>query len=176
MRTSIMSIRLRAFSRLVLVMGLAIWLTIAVFNNLTDPQTNRLLLGQTLSMELLKPESVLGSGLTWRALPTEWSHSLLYLVVGVQAVIAVLLLRAAASYGRAALNNSSETLAQGQSRAILALTCFLMLWMWFFCGGLWFGYWLKQGAIQSVHMTLILTTLASLVYVQMDDAKLASSH
>ena len=70
-----MSIRFRAFSRLVLVMGLAIWLTIAVFNNLADPQTNRLLLGQTLSMELLKPEPVLGSGLTWRALPADWSHS-----------------------------------------------------------------------------------------------------
>jgi hypothetical protein len=38
--------------------------------------------------------------------------------------------------------------------------------MGFICGGLWFGYWLKQGAIQSVHMTLILITLASLQYVQ----------
>ncbi len=52
------------------------------------------------------------------------------------------------------------------SKRTLALTCFLMLWMGFICGGLWFGYWLKQGAIQSVHMTLILITLASLQYVQ----------
>ncbi len=35
-----MTIRLSAFSRFVLLFGLAAWLTIAAFNNLTDPQTN----------------------------------------------------------------------------------------------------------------------------------------
>lgn len=161
-----MSIRIQAFSRFVLLFGLATWLSIAVFNNLTDPQTNRLLLGQTLSMELMKTESVLGSGLIWRAQPAEWSSNLLYVIAALQIAISALLWRAATSYVRATIRYSAEVMANANNQATLALTCFLMLWMGFICGGLWFGYWLKQGAIQSVHMTLILITLASLQYVQ----------
>lgn len=36
-----------------------------------------------------------------------------------------------------------------------ALLLFIFHWGAFLCGGLWFGYWLKQGAIQMVHMTLL---------------------
>jgi predicted small integral membrane protein len=163
-----MTIRLSAFSRFVLLFGLAAWLTIAAFNNLTDSQTNRLLLGQTLSMEMVKTEPVLGSGLTWRAWPAQWSQYILYGIVIVQFFIAGLLWYAAASYARATVQNSIQTLVKARGRAILALTCFLMIWLFFVCGGMWFGYWLKQGVIQSVHMTLILITLASLLYVQSD--------
>lgn len=165
-----MSIRLSAFSRLVLLLGLATWLSIAAFNNLTDPQTNRLLLGQTLSMNLVKTEPVLGSGLTWRAWSAEWSPSLLYGVAVLQILISALLWRAAASYAVAAIRDNALAMVRARTHATVALTFFLMLWLWFVCGGLWFGYWLKQGAIQSVHMTLILVTLASLLYVQVDPA------
>jgi len=48
-------------------------------------------------------------------------------------------------------------------RVIFALTCFLTSWLVFICGGLWFGYWLKQGAMQSVHMTLILIALVAII-------------
>ena len=161
-----MSIRLYAFSRLALLFGLATWLTIAVFNNLTDPQTNRLLLGMTLSMELIKTEPVLGSGLTWKAWPADWSTALLYGIATLQSVIAVLLWRATKSYARAMIQNTVIALEKARDHATLALTCFLMLWLWFVCGGLWFGYWLKQGAVQSVHMTLIIISLAALLYVQ----------
>uniref|UniRef100_E6QPS0 DUF2165 domain-containing protein n=1 Tax=mine drainage metagenome TaxID=410659 RepID=E6QPS0_9ZZZZ len=170
-----MTIRLCAFSRFVLLFGLAAWLTIAAINNLTDPQTNRLLLGQTLSMELVKAESVLGSGLTWRSWPAQWSRYILYGIVTFQFFTACLLWYAAGSYAHAIAQNSIQTLVKARGRAVLALTCFLMLWLFFVCGGMWFGYWLKQGAIQSVHMTLILITLASLLYVQSDSEKITTA-
>lgn len=165
-----MSIRIQAFSRFILLSGLATWLSIAVFNNLTDSETNRLLLGQTLSMELLKKEAILGSGLIWRACSAEWSSNLLYAIAAFQLLIAALLWRSAAGYMHATLRNNAQTMTEASSQATLALTCFLMLWLGFICGGLWFGYWLKQGAIQSIHMTLIIITLASLQYVQINPA------
>lgn len=163
-----MNIRLCAFSRFALLFGLAAWLTIAAINNLTDPLTNRLFLGQTISMGMVKAEPVLGSGLTWRAWPAQWSKYILYGIVIFQFFTASLLWYAAGSYARSMAQNSIQAFVKARDRAILALTCFLMLWLFFVCGGLWFGYWLKQGAIQSVHMSLILITLASLLYVQSD--------
>ena len=163
-----MNIRFYAFSRFVLLFGLAAWLTIAAINNLTDPQTNRLFLGQTISMEMVKADSILGSGLIWRAWPAQWSWYLLYGILIFQFFTASLLWHAAVSYSRAITHNSIRSLVKARDRAVLALTFFLILWLFFVCGGLWFGYWLKQGVIQSVHMTMILITLASLIYVQSD--------
>lgn len=161
-----MSIRLIAFSRLVVVMGLAVWLSIAVINNLTDPGTNRLLLGHTISMDLIHTEDILGAGLIWRAWPAQWSTALLYLVVSIQITCSAFLWWAGLSYTKALLLNDPHLLALARNRAFLALSLFVLLWMFFICGGLWFAYWLKQGAIQAVHMTLILIGIGALLFVE----------
>lgn len=162
-----MSIRLIAFSRLVILLGLAVWLSIAIINNLTDPGTNRLLLGYTLSMELIRAEEVLGAGLLWRAWPAHWSPVVLYIVVIVQLVCVAFLWWAAVSYIRALTSNDAQVLKDARNRAVLALSLFVLLWIFFICGGLWFSYWLKQGAVQMVHMTLILIGISALIFVQM---------
>lgn len=161
-----MSIRLIAFSRLVIVLGLAVWLSIAVINNLTDPGTNRILLGHTISMDLIRPEEALGAGLVWRAWPAQWSTVVLYLVDTIQIVCSTSLWLAALSYAKAFSLNDAQTLPVARNRALLALSLFVLLWMFFISGGLWFGYWLKQGAIQTVHMTLVLIGISALVFVQ----------
>lgn len=161
-----MSIRLIAFSRLVILLGLAVWLSIAVLNNLTDPGTNRMLLSHTLSMDLIQTEDVLGAGLLWRAWSAHWSSIVLYLVVTAQFVCATFLWWAAVSYARAFLLKDIQVLRDARGRAVLALSLFVLLWMFFICGGLWFGYWLKQGAVQMVHMTLILIGIGVLIFVQ----------
>ena len=45
----------------------AAWLTIGVTNNMRDGETNVLLLGTMMRMDLLKDEAVLGQGLIDRA-------------------------------------------------------------------------------------------------------------
>jgi len=160
------SIRLIAFSRLVILLGLAAWLSIAVINNLTDPGTNRMLLGHTLSMDLVRTEEVLGAGLLWRAWSAHWSPLVLYLVVTAQFVCVTFLWWAAVSYARAFSFKDVQMLRDARIRAVLALSLFVLLWMFFICGGLWFGYWLKQGAVQMVHMTLILIGIGALIFVQ----------
>ncbi|EMV8752352.1 DUF2165 family protein [Escherichia coli] len=161
-----MSIRLVAFSRLVVLLGLAAWLSIAVVNNLTDPGTNRMLLGHTLSMGLMLTEEVLGAGLLWRAWPAQWAPTILYLVVAAQFVCTTFLWWAAVSYARAFALKDARVLLEARSRAVLALSLFVLLWMFFICGGLWFGYWLKQGAVQMVHLSLIVIGLCALNFVQ----------
>jgi predicted small integral membrane protein len=161
-----MSVRISALSRLVLLTGLAAWLSIAVFNNLTDPGTNRLLLGHMLSMDLLRSEPVLGSGLAWHAWPTEHVPTLLYAVAAVQVTVAAAMWLAALLFARAGWSGKLRQLRQARSAGVLALSGFLLLWLWFACGGLWFGYWIKQGAVQSVHLTMILIALGALLYVQ----------
>ncbi|WJV25512.1 MULTISPECIES: DUF2165 family protein [Pseudomonas] len=161
-----MSFHAFSFSRLAVVAGLALWLSIAVLNNLCDPETNRFHIGNTLSMVLLEEEELLGSALRWRAWPAQWAAAVLYAVAGIQVLVSLLLWYAAFSYARAWRRKSLALLNLARNRAVIALTCFLLLWFGFICGGLWFGYWLKQGAIQSVHLTLILIGLLALLFVQ----------
>lgn len=170
-----MSIRTIAFSRLVLLCGLALWMSIAALNNLTDPETNRFFVGSTLSMQLLKDDPVLGLGLRWRAWSVEWVSAVVYAVAAYQVVVSALLWRATLTYVHAWLRCDRALLNLARNRAVLALTCFLALWLGFTGGGLWFGYWMKQGAIQSVHMTLILISLASLLVVQVEPGPIAVS-
>lgn len=161
-----MSIRLAAFSRALLLAGLATWLMLAAFNNIIDAGTNRVLLGHMLSMDLLKADPSLGVGLAGRAWSLAWVDVLLDAVIAVQLLIAAALWIAALSFAGAARHADAARLARARGRAIVALSAFLLLWLWFACGGLWFGYWIKQGAVQSVHMTLILIALSALLYVQ----------
>jgi predicted small integral membrane protein len=154
------------FSRLAIVASLALWLSLAVINNLTDPDTNRLHVGNMLSMAMLKEEEILGAGLRWRAWPAHFAEIVLYVVAGIQVFISMLLWRAALTYARAWHQGERAVLCLARNRAVVALTCFLLLWFGFICGGMWFGYWMKQGAIQAVHMTLILVGLGALLFVQ----------
>ncbi|WMI97507.1 DUF2165 family protein [Pseudomonas chlororaphis subsp. aurantiaca] len=163
-----MSFHVFAFSRLAVMASLALWLSIAVLNNLTDPETNRFHIGNTLSMVLLEEEELLGVALRWRAWPAHWAEATLYAVAGIQVAVSALLWYAAFGYVKAWRLGSRRVLDSARNRAVVALTCFLLLWFGFICGGLWFGYWLKQGAIQSVHMTLILIGLVALLFVQGD--------
>lgn len=161
-----MSIRIAAFSRTVLLAGLATWLTIAVFNNITDSGTNRVLLGHMLSMDLLRADPSLGAGLIWRAWPVTRITALLDSVIAAQLMVAGALWSAVVLFAGAAWHADIQRFIRARGRAIVALSGFLLLWIWFACGGLWFGYWIKQGAVQSVHMTLILIAMSALLYVQ----------
>lgn len=154
-----------SFSCFVLIAGLALWLTIAAFNNLTDPHTNRQLLAHTLTMRLISDENNLGMGLVWRALPESFVPVLLYIVVAIQASVSIMLWRAAFLYFNAFRYVSLDRLERARDFGILALTGFQFIWLSFICGGLWLGYWLKQGAVQSVHLMLIIIGVGMLLYV-----------
>lgn len=148
-----------------LLLGLAIWMSLVVINNITDSSTNQYLIGQTLSMALVKDDSVMGNGLEWRALDPGQANVVLNLVVAIQLIIAALLWRAAICYLGMLGNDAEAYRRRAYNSAIVALVAFCALWMGFLCGGLWFGYWMKQGAIQQVHFTLLLIGIGGLVLI-----------
>ncbi len=153
-------------SKSVLMLGIAGWMTIAVLNNVTDPGTNRFHLGTMFEMALLAEEpNGLGQNLSWRALPRSITPVILWLVVAVQIAITTYLWKAAWRCATAALGGRSTLSDATRRTAVRALTCFMALWLCFMIGGFWFGYWIKQGAIQQVHMTLLIVSVLSIGFI-----------
>lgn len=141
--------------------GLASWMSVAVFNNSTDTGTNVELIGTMFSMRLLSEEPAMGSGLKWRAIAPAFARPVLYLVVVAEALVALVLWRAAvlAWCDVAAATSTTQTQAAGN----LGLAAFIGLWFFFMVGGLWFAYWMKQGGVQQVHMNLLQIGILSAV-------------
>ncbi len=156
--------------RAVITTGLAVWMTVAVINNATDPGTNIHFLANMLSMEQLLADAVLGNGLEWRSWDREYARIVLAVVAVVQAIVVVLLWRAGFLYGRLGLSASITGNAIVARRAAnLALCAFTGLWLIFMVGGFWFGYWIKQGPVQQVHMMLLLIGIGYGIIVNIDD-------
>lgn len=150
--------------RTVVVTGLAAWMTVAVLNNITDQGTNLANLETMLTMRLLSEDQVLGNGLEWRA----WTAGAaappaLYCVIAWQLATAAALWWGAVTHVRAFLGNGETS--EAAMAANIGLSMFAAMWLVFLCGGLWFGYWIKQGPIQGVHFTLLILSVACMMLV-----------
>ena len=153
-----------AFPCVVLLGGLAFWLSIAVYNNLRDAGTNVHLLGLMFRMDLIREDPNLGNGLQYRArMNPNSAINALRAGVAVQIIVALLLWIATAAilawwFG---VMNRDVALAT----ANLAIVGFLGLWTFFLCGGLWFGYWMKMPQVQQVHLSLFTIALIAFVLI-----------
>lgn len=153
-------------AKAVLLVGLAAWMTVAVVNNASDPGTNHVFVGAMLEMRLLQDDpDGLGRNLLWRAVPAGLASPLLWLIVLVQAGIAAYLWKAGLACAASVLRKDAELPDAARQTALRALTGFMALWLAFMVGGFWFGYWIKQGVIQQVHMTLLIISVLSLHFV-----------
>ncbi|WP_068089143.1 DUF2165 family protein [Polycladidibacter stylochi] len=152
-----------ALPRFTIIAGLSVWMTIAVLNNITDQGTNVVHLANMLSMRLLIEDPVFGNGLEWRAWSGSSAQVVLVTVIIWQVLTAFCLWVATFLMGVVAVKEINFTRALVTSN--IALSMFIALWLLFMSGGLWFGYWMKQGAIQNVHMTLIIMSIAALIFI-----------
>jgi predicted small integral membrane protein len=143
--------------KVLIVAGLAGYLTLFVVNNLTDPRTNSAAIPRMMTMRDLRADPPLGSGVLWRAIDSPTLHRLAYrVVIAVQAVGAFLLWWGAATLGWA-----------GLTVANLGLLVFIALFLGFLLAGLWFSYWVKMGPVQQGHLTLLLVGLAAVIVVNL---------
>lgn len=138
--------------KLTFLIFIALWITIAVLNNITDPNTNISNIKNTISMEILKEDS-LAVGLTWRAWPSSFAAPVFYVICIIQIFTSFMMWRAVFYFIKGFLNQDIVYATRCVNHALIAFIC---LWGGFLCGGLWFGYWIKQGAMQMVHMTLFM--------------------
>jgi predicted small integral membrane protein len=154
-----------ALARVVVVSGLAAWLSLAVFNNIRDPGTNIHLLGTMMRMSLIEEDPAVGRGLLRRAVRSQTApRVLLTAVVLAQVIICALLWWAAVALLQAV---GGDGQGRAQAIATLAISAFATLWLVFLIGGLWFGYWIKMPQVQQVHLTLLIIAVLVLVLVNL---------
>lgn len=160
-----LSLRLAQFVNL---SGLAAWMSLAVFNNIVDRETNVTLLHRMLSMSLLDEDPDLGNGLAKRAIKRkQTARLLLNSVIFVQIIISALMIAGAVMFAIGALDGSASAYLLAVKVATFGLTAFGSLWFFFLCGGLYFGYWMKMPQVQQVHFTLVIITILSLIFLRM---------
>jgi predicted small integral membrane protein len=151
--------------KIILMLGLSCYLTIAVINNILDKDTNRFLLGQMFSMTLLENDPVFGKGLLSRAIHSKKTSEILLCIISIfQIVISAMLWYGSIQLIFAFLHHSFH-LTYAIHCCTIALSCFMSLWFFFWCGGLWFGYWIKTGQVQEVHMRLVIISVISLLFI-----------
>ncbi|MBZ0139944.1 MAG: DUF2165 domain-containing protein [Pseudorhodoplanes sp.] len=153
------------FPIVVLLFALAAWLSFAVLNNIRDPNTNRYLLGQMFTMQLLAEDPDMGKGLLKRSIESRRFPAVaLGAVVAVQLILAAALWIAAGCMGFAWLGWLETEIAVAVAN--LAIAGFTALWSFFLCGGMWFGYWMKMWQVQQVHLALFIIGLLAFLLVQ----------
>jgi len=154
----------------VISLGLAVWLTIAALNNVIDRMTNRHLLKSMLSMALLAGETTLGVGLKTRAIhKKDFEKYLLWGVVLIQIIIALFLWVGGISFIGCLLHIETST-EMAMVFSDMGLLGFICLWLFFLCGGLWFGYWIKMPQVQQVHMMLLIIGCLAIIIMNKPDS------
>ncbi|MEU9057079.1 DUF2165 family protein [Streptomyces sp. NPDC048384] len=138
----------------VLLGGITAWLTLIAVNNITDFDTNRALLEQTITMQTLIEDPLRGNGLEWRALPRGLAAPALVAVIVYQLGTVALMWRAVAT-GVLGLLRPGTALVGFVRQVNYSLIAFVGLFIGFLVTGLWFGYWLSLGPVQMVHFTLL---------------------
>ena len=154
------------FIKPVLIAGLAFWLSTACFNNIVDRATNRYFLRYMLNITILKEDALLGKGLLARSWKSNKRVStLLWGIVGLQAAIAISLWSSAILLSMTIFDIHYLNLALHMAN--WSLLGFMIFWLWFLCGGLWFGYWIKMSHVQITHLLLLTIALLSMIVINL---------
>lgn len=136
--------------------GLAVWLTIAVIDNLMGFRELVHAVGTTMSMTPLQRSPAVHSILSARAVTSVHCHRLAVLVLLAMKLLAFvtcwigcyqLLLGGGLAHARPWLN--------------VALSAFSAFLFAMHLAGLWFAYWIREDDLQRGHLALLIWTLAT---------------
>jgi predicted small integral membrane protein len=125
--------------KLALVAAVAFFLTLVVFNNLTDYKSNYHFVEHVLSMDTTFPDN---HG-KWRALTSGLEDTLFYATIIVWETASAVLCWWGAFNGLGNLKSVSSNFQQAKNPAIIGLTLSLLQWFVAFLsvGGEWFLMW-----------------------------------
>jgi len=157
-------------SKVVLVWSIALFASLAAFNNLTDYDSNFVIISHILKMDTTFPDN---KGL-WRAIESPLIHHMAYyLIILIEIIIAVLCWLG----GFRLYKNIKEPASFNQAKrlAILGLTLGFILWFTGFMtiGGEWFLMWQSEVANgQHAAFRLVMIIGIILLYlIQADEEK-----
>ena len=143
-------------SKVALVWAVAFFVSLVVFNNLTDYESNYRFVNHVLKMDTTLP----GNGGMWRAIDSSFiSHAIYNLLIFVEAAIAVLCWLGGFRLFRSI--KDTERFNEAKGVAILGLTLGIILWFSGFItiGGEWFLMWQSDvwnGQQAAFHLVVII--------------------
>jgi len=137
-------------------LGLALWASLAVLNNLQDFQGAAAAVGRTLSMAPLAEAPAIGTPLRRRAIRSPALHRL-----GLVGVLLLQCVAAAALWTGCALWAVHGTRMPALPWFDLGLTALSAAVLAMLLGGLATAYWIRQEALQQTHFLLLLWILAT---------------
>ncbi|MBN7137572.1 hypothetical protein A7A76_23000 [Lysobacter enzymogenes] len=149
-----------AVFKIVLLAGLAGWLSLVALNNLIAFGNGAFALGQIMRMAPLQQAPAIQTPLLARKVESVFWHRAVLAVVLAAEIVSALLLWAAAA-GFAGLAAEPAAWANLALAAFMA-TCFLML-----IGGSWFAYYIRQDNVQLLHFVLIGVAAAAMLAVNL---------
>ena len=151
-------------SKAALLLAIAFFFTLVVFNNLTDYDSNFQFVRHVLSMDTTFP----GNHGLWRALPQPLVHKVFYASIICWETLTALLCWAGAIRLLASLRSTPAAFDRAKTLAIAALTCGSLLWLIAFLsvGAEWFLMW--QSATwngQEAAFRMLTAMLLILIYI-----------
>ncbi len=154
-------------AKAIVVTGLALWASILVVNNIVDKETNRNLVSEMMSMERIRNNPHKGGVLLLgRAIHSPLFHaSTIYLAIFIQFVIIALLGYSAYEFMALIVTGSTAGADHAVAMANLGFCAMFVLWFLFLCGGLWHAYWINMWDVQQVHMTMLIVTIAAIIFI-----------
>ena len=142
----------------VYAVGLAIWLTIAVVDNLWAFRELVHAVGTTMSMAPLQRSPVIRSVLAARAVTSIHWHRL-----AVLGLLVMKLLAFAACWIGCYQLLIGGGLVQARPWLNIALSIFTAFLFAMHLAGLWFAYWIREDDLQRGHLALLLLTLGAFI-------------
>lgn len=138
--------------------GLTLWLTISLINNLHAFASSTGAIGATMSMAPLAQHPAINLPLLARAVTSHSIHRL---------ALSIIVLIQAAAVLTAWLGCYELLLGAGLELALpwlnLALSATLGFLLAMLLGGIWFGYWIRQEGLQLTHLLLMVWVLLHFV-------------
>lgn len=157
-------------SKTLIVAGLALSCSLAVYGNVVDPGANLAFTRHVLAMDTVEPSSTIRTravtdpGLQWAAF---------VLIVAAEAATALLLWIGSARM-LSVLRGSCSSFASAKAWAVAGLTLGFLVWQTGFMGigGEWFGMWMsKEWNGQEDAFRFAMLALGALVYVAMPEGE-----
>lgn len=136
--------------------GLSVWLSVAVLNNLHAFAGSAAAVGATMSMAPLRQSPEIATPLLARAIASPMLARLAMLIV-----LALQIVAAGACWtGTYALAVGGD-LPGARPALNLAMSSFAAFLFAMHLGGMWFGYWIRQEGLQLTHIALLMWSVAA---------------
>jgi predicted small integral membrane protein len=148
--------------KLILLAGLALWISLIAFNNLIAFRNGVFAIGQLMRMAPLEQAPAIQTPLLARKIENPLLHrAVLSIVLAAEIASGLLLWSAVAALAGA--GGFADPVAQANlALSAFMATCFLML-----IGGSWFAYYIRQDNVQLLHFVLIGVSALALLAVNL---------